>query len=160
MSMLSYRSTVAARYGTRILERADLFLLQKVYPVFCSEGTWSSFPRPKRPGRERDRSLPFSADVKNVWSRTFSSPYAFRPCGGTTLPCLLYDTFCCRDWFFIVDVMIHIAKFLYCFRFCLFTCIYVCVECNSCCKLEISSVVKILIQGSPKHNQLPGCTIS
>ena len=115
--MLSYRSTVAARYETRILARADVYLLQTIYPAFCSEGTWSSFPRPKRPGRDRDHSLPSSADIKNEWSCTFSSPYSFTGCSGTALPCLPYDTFCCRDWFWTVDVMIHAAKLLYCFHF-------------------------------------------
>jgi len=40
-------------------------------------GTWGSFPRIKQPVCEADHSHPSSAEVKDAWSYTFTSPYIF-----------------------------------------------------------------------------------
>jgi len=41
------------------------------------------------PGHEADHSLPSSAEVKNEWNYTSTSPCVYRGCRGTTLPLLL-----------------------------------------------------------------------
>jgi hypothetical protein len=40
-------------------------------------GTGVTFTGVKRPGRESDHSLPYSAKVKNTWNYTSTLPYAF-----------------------------------------------------------------------------------
>jgi hypothetical protein len=40
----------------------------------------------KRPGREADYSLPYTTQLKNEWRCTYTPPYTFISCTGTTLP--------------------------------------------------------------------------
>jgi hypothetical protein len=39
-------------------------------------GTGRTLPGIKQLGREADHSLPYSAEVKNAWSYTYTPPYA------------------------------------------------------------------------------------
>ena len=48
--------------------------------------TTGSLPERTCPGREAGHSAPFSAKVKEVWSYTSTSNYAFIACAGTSLP--------------------------------------------------------------------------
>jgi hypothetical protein len=43
-------------------------------PSLLSNVYYGFFPGVKRPGREADHSVPFSAEVKNVWSCTSTPP--------------------------------------------------------------------------------------
>ena len=55
--------------------------------TLCSvKWTWGSFPGANQPGREVVHLFPPSAEVKNEWSYTFTSPYAFTLSTGTALP--------------------------------------------------------------------------
>jgi len=40
-------------------------------------GTYGSYPRSKRPGREADHSTPSGAEVKNPWNCASTIPYVF-----------------------------------------------------------------------------------
>jgi hypothetical protein len=46
----------------------------------CPMVTGALSPEVKRPGREADHSLPFSAEVKNAWSYISTPPYVFTAC--------------------------------------------------------------------------------
>jgi hypothetical protein len=48
-------------------------------------------PSVKRPEREYNHSPPSSVEVKNKWSYTYTSPYAWLACTGPTLPLGLLD---------------------------------------------------------------------
>jgi hypothetical protein len=46
-------------------------------PSLLSNGYWKFSPGIKRPGREADHSPPTSAEVKNTWFYTSTTPYVF-----------------------------------------------------------------------------------
>jgi hypothetical protein len=67
--------------GVRLPVRVDIsFLVQtgpEAHPASYPEGTGSSFPALKRPGREADHTPQSTAEAKNEWSYTFTPKYAF-----------------------------------------------------------------------------------
>ncbi|PNF25498.1 hypothetical protein B7P43_G05939, partial [Cryptotermes secundus] len=46
-----------------------------VCPTSYTVGTGSTFPGVKQPGCEADHSPPTSAEVKKMWTYTFTPPY-------------------------------------------------------------------------------------
>jgi hypothetical protein len=66
-----------------------------VHHTFCSpkpqDHVWPPSSVVKVAGREADHSLPSTADSKNAWHCTFSSPYAFKLCTTTTLSSFLCE---------------------------------------------------------------------
>jgi hypothetical protein len=65
--------------------RSSFLLLRKIvlktgagtHTAPYPKGIGGFFAGVKRPRREADYSLPSSAEVKNVWSYTFTPPYVF-----------------------------------------------------------------------------------
>ena len=62
-----------------ISSRGNIFFYKTSIPaVGLPQPLIQWVPEVKQPGHECDYSSPFTAKVKNVWSYTFTSPYALR----------------------------------------------------------------------------------
>jgi hypothetical protein len=73
MKVLEFETQWGQEFSLLLVVQTGSVAHSASYPM----GTWGSFPRVKRPGREVDHSPPTNAEVKKIWFYTYIPPYAF-----------------------------------------------------------------------------------